>query len=169
MLLATVLTVALTGCGLLGGGGGNGGGGQITLPTGDGGSATVSADGETLTITDDQGESTTMRTSEGRLPAGFPLPLIPGGTVVSAVETTTNGETGYILEITVKGDIKAAADFYQQAVEGRGLTVNRTDMSADGEESVMLVAEGEKESGWITLTKPAGSDEITIGFVYGHN
>ena len=124
-----------------------------------GGSVTIKGqDGSTTTVSSDTG---------GKLPEGFPLPLLPGSKVTSSSRMTTDGKLAFIVELTFKGEATAAADFYEKAIKGLGgADISRTESETDGETSIFLMAETEKQSGWITIETDKEKNGI-VSFIWG--
>jgi len=126
------------------------------------------ADGDsTLTITGNDGEKVTFTTGqEGKLPDGFPLPLIKGGKVGSATKITTNNKDGYSVELTYSGTHKEAADFYQKALKDLDIEVERTDVSAQDEVTIMLMGQSDKHDVWL-MVNGKGEKGGTIAIMWG--
>lgn len=141
--------------------------GDTTTITTDEGQTTYSADGNNVTITNDKGETLTMTTEEGKVPDGFPLPVLPGSKVTTGMRADSNGKISYTVEFQMSGDIQEAAAVYEKELKDRGLTVSRTDVSDDTQVTVMLMADSEKESGWVSFTGEKGSRDFTIGVLLG--
>lgn len=106
-----------------------------------------SKDGNTVTIKGQDGQEITLSDTEGKLVDDFPLPLYPGATVGTSGTVTNGDEVTYTAEILFKDDIAKVADFYQQALEDRGIAeVGRIESTGEGEDSVILSGESETET-----------------------
>lgn len=89
-----------------------------------------------IQITGDNGAATL--TTGGDIPKGFPLGIVAGGKVVSALSSTQAGKTAYQVSLTAPGDVTAAAAFYEKELKGKGLTVERSEITADGTRLIAL-------------------------------
>lgn len=128
----------------------------------------VDNSGQSVTIKGQDGKSVTFESEDsGKLPEGYPLPMVPGGKVLSSSKMTTDGKVGWIVEIEFKGDVKAVADLYEKALKQLSVEVTRTDMEQDGQTTIMLMADGEKQSGIVTIEGETKSGEGTLSVMFG--
>lgn len=125
-------------------------------------------DGGTVTIKGQDGQELTISDTEGKLVDDFPLPLYPGATVTTSGTVKNGDQVTYTADIAFEGDMAEVADFYQQALEDRGITeVGRMESTGEGEDSVVLMGESDTESGWITIAYDAKAGQGTVEVVYG--
>ena len=107
--------------------------------------------GETVTVTNKDGEKLTLSGQDGKLPEGFPLPLMKGAAVGSATKMSTNDKVAYSVEITYTIPHKEVGDFYEQALKDLGIKVERTDVTSDDDVTIMLVGSSDKHEAWIMV------------------
>lgn len=129
----------------------------------------VDQEGESVTIKGQDGEAVTFTAeAEGKLPEGFPFPLMPGGKVNSSSKVTSNGKLAFFVEIRFQGDAKAAGDFYEKAMKDIGVAeVSRTDSESNGEVTVFMMGENQTQTGTITVMMPADAGEGSVAFMWG--
>jgi len=113
---------------------------KINIRTKDG-TATIESNEGTMRIQTNDG---TMTIGGSDIPAGFPIPVMPGSKVEnSAHMTQPDGQEIFQLTCTASGEAKAVADFYEKAFKDNGVTVTRTEQSYDGNVNVMLYGESD--------------------------
>ncbi|MBI5509897.1 MAG: hypothetical protein HY903_14165 [Deltaproteobacteria bacterium] len=118
---------------------------SLTIKNDKGETVTFAGEGKdgkgTLVVTNDKGETATFQGDDkgvkieskdgiaefgtGKIPEGFPLPVIEGATVASGTHNKTPKGDGYTLMLSVAKDPVAVADFYEKALKGKGLKVER--------------------------------------------
>lgn len=161
-LLAGLLMLGLTGCGVTDRLAEKAAEKAVEKATG----VKVEDKGDTVTVTTKDGDQVTLSGQEGKLPEGFPLPLIKGATVGSGSKITTNNKVGFTAEITYTGTHKDTADFYEKALKDLGIKVERTDVTSDGETTVMLIGSSDKHDAWVMLNGK-GDKGGTIAVMWG--
>lgn len=94
---------------------------SFTITDDEGNTLSVTGDDESLTITGDDGETAAVF-GGGELPDGFPIPVLPGGTVQSVIETPQGALV--ILEFsTADFDFDTLAAYYEAFSKESGVTV----------------------------------------------
>jgi len=163
--LAALTALALTGCGLADRMIERGVEKAIESATG----VSVDEDGGTITFTGEDGEQVTLSGSsaEGKLIDGFPLPIYDGAKVVSSGRLSANNRTNYSAELSFTGDAQAVADFYEKVLKEQGAEVNRTQLDADGEVTILLSGQSETKSGWITVIRNEAEESGTANLLWG--
>ena len=87
--------------------------------------------GETATLTGDdkgvkiQSKDGSAEFGTGKVPDGFPLPVIDGATVASGAHNKTAKGDAYTLMATINKDSVAIADFYEKELKAKGFKVER--------------------------------------------
>jgi hypothetical protein len=99
----------------------NEGDGSFTITDDEGNTLSVTEDDQSLTITGDDGETAAVF-GGGELPDGFPIPVLPGGTVQSVIETPQGSLV--ILEFsTADSDYDTLVAYYEAFSKESGVTV----------------------------------------------
>jgi hypothetical protein len=94
---------------------------SFTITDDEGNTVSVTGDDETLTVTGDDGEIAAVF-GGGEVPDGFPIPILPGGTVQSVIETPQGALL--ILEFSTAGfDYDTLVAYYEAFSEESGITV----------------------------------------------
>lgn len=121
----------------------------------------VDEQNNSVTITGQDGKELTIKSSEdGKVPEGFPLPIMKGGKLNTSAEMTSDGKKGWTAEMEFTAGPKEVADFYEQAVKERGMKVTRTDTNSEGSVDIVLMGESDTQTAFITVSKY--EDEATI-------
>ena len=152
-IYAVLLTLSLSGCKCMGetlietatGGKVKIDGSKVTVTNERGEVATLTAEGKdgkgTIVVTNEKGEKATLTGDEkgvriqskdgaaefgtGKVPEGFPLPVIDGAQVASGTRHETPKGVGFSLMASSDKDPTTIADFYQRALKEKGFTVER--------------------------------------------
>ncbi|MFZ5817483.1 MAG: hypothetical protein ACOY93_19640 [Bacillota bacterium] len=119
----------------------------------------MSVKDDKVTIKGEDGKELTITSSEGKLPAGFPIPILTGGKVLSSSTMQTDGKKGWTAEVEFSATPKEVGDYYEQFAKGRGMAVTRVDANDDFV-SVTLMAESEKENAFVTITQYKGEPTV---------
>ncbi|MFZ5827939.1 MAG: hypothetical protein ACOY94_26845 [Bacillota bacterium] len=128
----------------------------------------VDEKGNSVTIKGQDGKSVTFEGQDnGKLPEGYPLPMVPGGKVVSSSKMSSDGKVGWIVGIEFKGDVKAVADLHENALKKLNVKVTRSEVEEDGHMTIMLMADGEKQSGIITIESDTKTGEGSVNVMFG--
>jgi len=115
--------------------------------------------------------SMTMRSSEGTMQWGTGsladvpgwVPKFPGGQVVGSFSAQGKGEAGGTFHLKCDGSVQKVADFYEQALKGAGMTVEKHTMQADGKSMVMLTGSG--TTGRSVTANVTSGDEGTVATI----
>ena len=95
--------------------------GSFTITDDEGNTLSVTQDDESLTVVGDDGETAAVF-GGGEVPDGFPIPILPGGTVQSVIETPQGALV--ILEFsTADFDYDTLVAFYEAFSNESGVTV----------------------------------------------
>jgi hypothetical protein len=133
-------------------------GDKVTVQT-DKGKATIESKGGTTEIRTNEG---TMTVGEGKVPDGFPLPVMRGAKVEnSAHMAPPDGKEVFTLNAKIPAAFKDVADFYEKALKDKGLKVSRTEQASDDSQMVMLIGESETADGSVMVSKEAKADQPT--------
>ncbi|CAI6084037.1 hypothetical protein [Cohnella sp. JJ-181] len=100
----------------------------------------VKEDGNGVSISSDKGE-VLLNGEAKELPEGFPLSVSPGSKIESSMVTDAEEGKNYIVALTSDTSINELAEFYENALEEKGITPERTDLQedeGDGLNSVFL-------------------------------
>lgn len=119
-----------------------------------------------VTIKGQDGQQINIQSSEAKLPDGFPIKVQPGGKVTTGTSMKADGKQSWIVEIAFDSDPKAVADYWEKAFADQGLKMSRTDSETDGEVTIILTGESEKQSTWTTLTWNK-DDKGTVAIMFG--
>ncbi|HWI61100.1 MAG TPA: hypothetical protein VNT75_04630 [Symbiobacteriaceae bacterium] len=126
---------------------------------------TVDEKKNTVTLQGQNGEKVTVTTeTEGKLPAGFPLPVYPQAKVSNGGKIDVSGKAMYTVELTYKGDIKPAVDFYEKALKDKGLAdfFKAETANDDEEESWTMSGQNEKATAAIFFQTMKKTKEAKI-------
>jgi hypothetical protein len=95
--------------------------GSFTITDDEGNTLSVTGDDQTLAVTGDDGETAAVF-GGGEVPDGFPIPILPGGTVQSVIETPQGALL--ILEFsTADFDYDTLVAYYEAFSKEPGVTV----------------------------------------------
>lgn len=128
---------------------------------GSGGSVSIKTDQGTVEVNAGDGKS------DAKLPDGFPLKVMAGAKIDSSLKSTANGRQGYTVSLISQKEPAAIADFYEAELKGLGEKVQRNELSADGAVTITLAGDGDKDNGWITITREKDQKDVTIGIFWG--
>ncbi len=95
--------------------------GKLSIPTGDGGSISISKDGE-LTVKGKDGEGSVSISGDQKLPKGFPsdIPIPKGATIEGSLQAKSNGKNSYTVTLTAKQDIEELTELYEKYMDKEG-------------------------------------------------
>ena len=161
--LALLATSMLTGCGLIAQKATEA---AVEKSTG----VKVDAQNQTVTTTDDEGNTTELSAKEGAYPEGFPadFPQYAGATVASALKGTTNGEDSFTVILKTVDAPKDAYEWYLEEFDRAGWTVEQKmdGTTSDAAFATISVAKGDLK-GAVTLNR--GNDETETSIMVGLN
>ena len=168
-IFATLLLICFSGCKCMGeklletatGGQVKVDGNSLTIKNEKGETATFSGEGKdgkgTLVVKNEKGETSTVVSDDkglkvqskdgtaefgtGKIPDGFPLPLIDGATVQSGIHNKTAKGDSFTLMASVTKDTAAIADFYAKELKTKGFKVEKVQNPAMAN---MVIVNGKK-------------------------
>lgn len=117
--------------------------------------------GAQVTLKTDEGTVQINGQGGGSLPDGFPLPAYAGATISGSTRFDVNGKTTFQVAMSSTDAPKAVGSFYETELKGRGYQVNKVEMNANGQDSVML--QGEAADTMTTVAVTAENGQTTIG------
>jgi len=130
--------------------------------------------GEKVDIqTEGEGGSMRVKSSEGTMQWGTGsladvpgwVPKFPGATMMGSVTSQGKGQEGGSFQLECDGSVQKVADFYEQALKGAGMKVEKHTMPAEGQTMVMLTASGEAgRNVTANVTSADGGTVATITF-----
>jgi hypothetical protein len=130
--------------------------------------------GEKVDIrTDSEGGrgSMTMKSSEGTMQWGTGsladvpgwVPKFPGAQAVGTFSAQGKEGEGGSFQLKCDGSVQKVADFYEQALKGAGMTVEKHTMQADGKSMVMLT--GSETTGRSVVANVTSGNEGTVATI----
>ena len=136
----------------------------------DGGKMVVTTpEGETATVTMGQdaarfeGKDGTFTIGGGKVPDGFPLPVMPGAQVVqSAHSTKPEGGESFQVAMTTTSKLADAATFYKKAMEDEGLSVERRDMQMGQAAQAHLMGKSGTTRAVVIIGSAADAETTTV-------
>jgi hypothetical protein len=168
--LATLLMVGASGCGLVG---------KAVKSTAEratekaiekatGVPVSVDANQKSLSFKGQGGEQYTVSVPEaGKVPDGFPIPLMKGGTIAGAAKINTAEQNGWTAQLQFEAGHGAVADYYEKVMRERGFKVDRVAVEAEGKPTVNLVVESGTEGGLLSISLADGTPTTMIlGWMY---
>ncbi len=140
-------------------------GGAVTLGGKDGTSMRISDDG-TLTFTDNRGNTATVRTEEGKLPADFSTAFPVHGSLSAVGGAVTRTPKGDLNTATWKSTATVAEldAWYRRELPAKGWTIGQAFGGTSAEGSIMSFTRGDgddEEGGQMTI-------QVDDGTVYVH-
>lgn len=115
--------------------------------------AKVEQKNDTVTITTKDGQ-VSLGGESGKLPDGFPLPAYPGAKIISSATSTEQGVKHYLVSLTSEKPAKEITAYYEQELQKKGMTLEKTDISDDSSTTVLLNGK-------------AGQDDASVQIVDG--
>lgn len=112
----------------------------------------VDESNNSVTFKGQDGQSVTIQNEEAKLPEGFPFKAHAGGKVTSGSSMKSNGKVSWIVEIAFDGEVGPVGDYYEAEFKKLGIEVSRTDADNNGDKTVILTGESEKQSTFTTIT-----------------
>ena len=114
LLVGAVLTLAVTGCGLIA---------QQAFQKATG--VSVDKNGNQLTVTGPNGQKATVQGDQNKLPDGLPasVPTYPGGTVKGSTAVTTDKGSDFTFTIQTGDDVQTVGKWYKAQLAAKGWTV----------------------------------------------
>ena len=115
--------------------------------------------------------SMTMKSSEGTMQWGTGsladvpgwVPKFPGGQVVGSFSAQGKGQDGGSFQLKCDGSVQKVADYYEQALKGAGMKVEKHTMQADGKSMVMLT--GSETTGRSVTANVTSGDQGTVATI----
>lgn len=140
-------------------------GGAVTLGGKDGASMRISDDG-TLTFTDNQGNTATVRTEEGKLPADFSSAFPVHGSLTAVGGAVTRTPKGDLNTATWKSTATVAEldAWYRRELPAKGWTIGQAFGGTSDAGTIMTFTRGDgddEEGGQLTI-------QVDDGTVYLH-
>lgn len=135
-------------------------GDKMVVNGADGTKTTVEKNGQKMKVVTKDGQFTV---GDSKLPEGFPLSLSPGSNIKQSNHMTPNdGDEVFQVNAEVAGEPKDVAAFYEKALAGKGLKVERMESSSDKGSHVMLAGRGDKTEASIMVMKEAGAANCNV-------
>lgn len=125
----------------------------------------IGKDGAQVSIKTDEGTVNINSAGGGSLPADFPLPAYSGAAVTGSAKFDVNGKSSFQVGMTSKDAPKAIGAFYENELKSRGYQVNKVEMNANGQESVML--QGDSAGSAVTVAVVSENGETNIAITLG--
>jgi len=155
LLMALVLSVALTGCqGVV----------ESATKAGIEKATGVSTDGDSVTIKKDGEEVTISGTEEGKLPEGFPaeFPMFEPLTITSGVSADTGGMQQFTVTGKTASDFDEVQSFYATELEADGWTVEKTGAVSNGAGSGAINATKGQDKADIMMVQTAANADVEL-------
>ena len=144
--------------------------GKLTFTTKEG-TATIdgtqTADGGTLKVTTDKGETAVFGATAGA-PKNLPawVPMYAGAKVEGSYDATTAEGRNAMFTVTSSDTVDQVAEFYQSKLEAAGLKVERSSYETEGNKAITLVgtADEDKRNVNITVASSEGQTQAMVTF-----
>jgi len=115
--------------------------------------AVMNAEDNKIKITTEDG---TLTLGEQKVPDDFPLPVIAHDKVMTSAHATKAGKDTYSLMLQTKKAPGEVADFYQKALEGKGVKVKRMEHKMNDDVMINLGGEGDKVNAGVNVMRKGG-------------
>jgi hypothetical protein len=136
-------------------------GGKMVVTTPEGETATVTMGQDTAHF---EGKDGTFTIGGGKVPEGFPLPVMPGAQVVQSAHSKKpeGGGESFQVTMTTASKLADAATFYKKALEGKGLSVERRDMQMGQAAQTHLMGKSGKTRAVVMIGRAADAEMTTM-------
>jgi hypothetical protein len=121
----------------------------------------VDQNGGKTTVTDKNGQTTTLSTDQNKLPDGLPSDM-PAYTGTIKASASVGGQTGtsYTFTVETTDDVTTILDWYKKELTDKGWTVNAT--STNGDAGMISAKKGENQNAVVTVGKSSdGKSEVS--------
>ena len=144
--------------------------GQAVIDREGGKMVVTTPEGETATVTMEQdaahfeGKDGTFTIGGGKVPDGFPLPVMPGAQVVQSAHSKKpeGGGESFQVTMTTTSKLTDATTFYKKALEDKGLSVERRDMQMGQAAQTHLIGQSGEKRAMIMIGRAADADTTTM-------
>lgn len=122
--------------------------------------ANVQVDDEgSISIESDEGS---IEIGGGEVPEDFPFPLPPDAEVIASFSQDTEDETNQQVTVTFDADeFDDVVELYEDYLDDEGFEVTRSDLTAEGDRTVMLTASSDDGEASVVLAYSADEEQAS--------